>query len=82
MRRDPDGRTYRADGATIGELVCRGNDVMLGYYRDEEATAAADLGGWFRTGDPAVMHPIRLRRDPATARKDIIISGGENIRPV
>ena len=77
----PDGRDVPADGATIGELVCRGNDVMLGYYRDEEATAAADLGGWFRTGDLAVMHPDGYAeiRDRA---KDIIISGGENIASV
>jgi fatty-acyl-CoA synthase len=77
----PDGRDVPADGATIGELVCRGNDLMLGYYRDEEATAAADLGGWFRTGDLAVMHPDGYAeiRDRA---KDIIISGGENIASV
>jgi fatty-acyl-CoA synthase len=78
---DPSGQDVPADGATIGELVCRGNDVMLGYYRDEEATAAADLGGWFRTGDLAVMHPDGYAeiRDRA---KDIIISGGENIASV
>jgi fatty-acyl-CoA synthase len=78
---DPDGQDVPADGATIGELVCRGNDVMLGYYRDEEATAAADLGGWFRTGDLAVMHPDGYAeiRDRA---KDIIISGGENISTI
>ncbi|MGE5131778.1 MAG: AMP-binding protein [Gemmatimonadota bacterium] len=77
----PDGRDVPADGETIGELVCRGNDVMLGYYRDEAATAAADLGGWFRTGDLAVMHPDGYAeiRDRA---KDIIISGGENIASV
>ena len=59
----------------------RGNNVMLGYYRDEEATAKALPDGWFRTGDLGVMHPdgyIELR-DRA---KDIIISGGENISSV
>ena len=78
---DQAGRDVPADGETIGELACRGNDVMLGYYRDEEATAAADLGGWFRTGDLAVMHPDGYTeiRDRA---KDIIISGGENIASV
>lgn len=78
---DPAGQDVPADGATIGELVCRGNDLMLGYYRDEEATAAADLAGWFRTGDLAVMHPDGYAeiRDRA---KDIIISGGENIASV
>src|SRR5262249_33786101 len=78
---DPAGRDVAADGTTIGELVCRGNDVMLGYYRDSGATAAADLGGWFRTGDVAVLHPdgyVEIR-DRA---KDIIISGGENIASV
>jgi fatty-acyl-CoA synthase len=78
---DRAGRDVPADGATIGELVCRGNDVMLGYYRDEDATAAAELDGWFRTGDLAVMHPDGYAeiRDRA---KDIIISGGENIASV
>ena len=78
---DPAGRDVPADGTTIGELVCRGNDLMLGYYQDEDATAAADLDGWFRTGDLAVMHPDGYAeiRDRA---KDIIISGGENIASV
>ena len=77
----PPGRAVPADGTTIGELVCRGNDLMLGYYQDEDATAAADLDGWFRTGDLAVMHPDGYAeiRDRA---KDIIISGGENIASV
>ncbi|HUZ22829.1 MAG TPA: long-chain-fatty-acid--CoA ligase [Streptosporangiaceae bacterium] len=78
---DADGNDVPADGETIGELVCRGNDVMLGYYRDEEATAEADLAGWFHTGDLAVMYPDGYAeiRDRA---KDIIISGGENIPSV
>ena len=70
-----------ADGASIGELVVRGNDVMLGYYRDEEASAAAQIDGWLRTGDLGVMHSdgyVELR-DRA---KDVIISGGENITSV
>jgi len=69
------------DGSTIGEIVARGNDVMLGYYRDSEATMAVDLDGWFRTGDLAVHHGdgyVEIR-DRA---KDIIISGGENIASV
>ena len=59
----------------------RGNNVMLGYYRDPEATETAFRGGWFHSGDLAVMHPdgyIEIR-DRA---KDIIISGGENISSV
>jgi fatty-acyl-CoA synthase len=70
-----------ADGETLGEIAVRGNTVMLGYYRDEEATAEACPDGWFRTGDVGVMHPdgyVELR-DRA---KDVIISGGENIASV
>ncbi|MGZ6124409.1 MAG: acyl--CoA ligase family protein [Myxococcales bacterium] len=74
----PDGSDVPADAKTMGEIALRGNDVMLGYYRDEEATRRAAPDGWFRTGDLGVMHPdgyVELR-DRA---KDIIISGGENI---
>ncbi|QDO88853.1 long-chain-fatty-acid--CoA ligase [Ornithinimicrobium ciconiae] len=70
-----------ADGNSMGEIVLRGNNVMLGYFKDPEATAKAFEGGWFHTGDLGVMHPdgyIQLR-DRA---KDIIISGGENISSV
>ncbi|GAB4432150.1 MAG: acyl-CoA synthetase [Chloroflexi bacterium OHK40] len=70
-----------ADGTTLGEMVMRGNNVMQGYYRQEEATAQAFRGGWFHSGDVGVMHPdgyIELR-DRA---KDIIISGGENISTI
>jgi acyl-CoA synthetase (AMP-forming)/AMP-acid ligase II len=81
-----DGTDVPADAETIGEIVARGNDVMLGYYQDEEATAAATLSdgegsGWFRTGDLAVVHPdgyLEIR----DRSKDIIISGGENISSV
>jgi len=69
------------DGATMGEVVMRGNNVMKGYYADPEATATAFRGGWFHSGDLAVWHPdgyIELR-DRA---KDIIISGGENISTI
>jgi len=75
---DEDMRDVPADAVTVGEVVMRGNNVMLGYYRDPEATATAFRGGWFHSGDLAVMHPdgyIEVR-DRA---KDIIISGGENI---
>ncbi|WP_328335024.1 MULTISPECIES: AMP-binding protein [unclassified Streptomyces] len=76
---DAGGADVPADGNTLGEIVLRGNDVMLGYYRDDEATAAAATAdGWFRSGDLGVMHPdgyVELR-DRA---KDVIISGGENI---
>lgn len=70
-----------ADGATLGEIVMSGNNVMSGYYADEQATAEAFRGGWFHSGDLGVMHPdgyVELR-DRA---KDIVISGGENISTV
>ena len=69
------------DGATMGEVIMRGNNVMKGYYAQPDATAEAFRGGWFHSGDLAVMHPdgyIELR-DRA---KDIIISGGENISTI
>ncbi|MEV0596718.1 acyl--CoA ligase family protein [Nonomuraea cavernae] len=78
---DDHGADVPADGATLGEIAARGNDVMLGYYRDEAATEAVTTDGWFRTGDLAVMHPdgyVEIR----DRRKDIIISGGENISSV
>ena len=46
-----------ADGNTMGEIVMRGNNVMVGYHRDPEATAEAFRGGWFHSGDLGVMHP-------------------------
>jgi fatty-acyl-CoA synthase len=70
-----------ADGETLGEVLTRGNNTMKGYYGDPEATARAFAGGWFHTGDLAVMHPdgyIELR----DRKKDIIISGGENISTI
>jgi len=69
------------DGETCGEIVVRGNVVMAGYYNDPEATAQAMRGGWFHTGDAAVIHPdgyIEIR----DRLKDVIISGGENISSV
>jgi fatty-acyl-CoA synthase len=78
---DENGRDVPADAQTMGEIAMRGNNLMLGYYQDAEATRRACPDGWFRTGDLGVMHPdsyIELR-DRA---KDIIISGGENISSV
>ncbi len=69
------------DGATLGEIVARGNVVMQGYYKDPEATAKAFRGGWFHTGDAAVVHAdgyIEIR----DRFKDVIISGGENISSI
>jgi fatty-acyl-CoA synthase len=70
-----------ADGATMGEVVMRGNAVMKGYLKNPHATEEAFAGGWFRTGDLGVMHPdgyIELK----DRSKDIIISGGENISTI
>jgi len=67
-----------ADGATMGELMLRGNTVMKGYLKNPSASADAFAGGWFHTGDLAVMHPDGYVEIKDRA-KDIIISGGENI---
>jgi fatty-acyl-CoA synthase len=78
---DADGRDVPADGQTIGEIAVSGNDVMLGYYHDEEATREVTRSGCLLTGDLAVMHPdgyVEIR----DRSKDIIISGGENIASV
>jgi len=78
---DSRGADVPADGSTLGEIALRGNNVMLGYYRDDEATAAAAPDGWFRTGDLAVMHADGYVEIKDRA-KDIIISGGENIASI
>jgi fatty-acyl-CoA synthase len=69
------------DGSTMGELMLRGNTVMKGYLKNSEATEAAFRGGWFHTGDLAVLHPDGYVEIKDRA-KDIIISGGENISSV
>ena len=66
------------DGTAQGEIVMRGNNVMKGYYGDPGATAKAFDGGWFHSGDIAVMHPDGYIEIVDRA-KDVIISGGENI---
>ena len=66
------------DGETMGEIMFRGNIVMKGYLKNADATAEAFRGGWFHTGDLAVMQPdgyVKIK----DRSKDIIISGGENI---
>jgi fatty-acyl-CoA synthase len=78
---DDEGNEVAKDGATMGEIIIRGNAVMKGYYNDPEATAKAIRNGWFHSGDAAVVHPdgyIEIR----DRWKDIIISGGENISSV
>ena len=69
------------DGQTMGEVMFRGNIVMKGYLKNEQATSEAFRDGWFHTGDLGVLHPdgyVKLK-DRA---KDIIISGGENISSI
>jgi fatty-acyl-CoA synthase len=69
------------DGREVGEIVVRGPTVMDGYYQDPQATAEAFRGGWFHTGDLAVVHPDGSLQI-VDRKKDIIISGGENISSV
>jgi len=66
------------DGETMGEIMFRGNVTMKGYLKNPAATAEAFAGGWFHSGDLAVMQPdgyIKIK----DRSKDVIISGGENI---
>ena len=69
------------DGETIGEIVMRGNTTMKGYLKNKNATAEAFSGGWFHSGDLAVVHEDGYIQIKDRA-KDIIISGGENISSV
>ena len=69
------------DGATLGEVMIRGNSVMKGYYKNPRATAEAFRGGYFHSGDIAVQHPDSYIQI-ADRAKDIIISGGENVSSV
>jgi len=78
---DERDRDVPRDATTVGEIVVRGNAVMEGYYNDPDATAAALRGGYFHSGDAAVVHPdgyVEIR----DRIKDVIISGGENISSV
>ena len=78
---DEQGNEVPHDGETLGEIAASGNVIMLGYYKDPEATAKVIRDGWFYTGDAAVVHPdgyVEVR----DRLKDVIISGGENISSV
>jgi len=79
---DPDTMTpVPADGETMGEIMFRGNITMKGYLKNPSATDTAFRGGWFHSGDLAVVHPdgyIKIK----DRGKDIIISGGENISSI
>ena len=79
---DPDTmKPVPSDGATLGEVMFRGNVVMKGYLKNKKSTDAAFAGGWFHSGDLGVKYPdgyIQLK----DRSKDIIISGGENISSI
>ena len=70
-----------ADGQTLGEIMFRGNIVMKGYLKNPKATGEAFAGGWFHTGDLAVLEPDRYAKIRDRS-KDVIISGGENISSI
>jgi len=70
-----------ADGQTMGEIMFRGNIVMKGYLKNPKATEQAFAGGWFHTGDLAVLEPDRYVKIKDRS-KDVIISGGENISSI
>jgi len=78
---DEQGEDVPRDAATVGEIIVRGNVVMEGYYNDPEASAVALRGGYFHSGDAAVVHPDGYV-DIRDRLKDVIISGGENISSV
>jgi fatty-acyl-CoA synthase len=78
---DGEMRDVPRDGESLGEVIMIGNNVAKGYYEQPDATAEAFRGGWFHSGDIGVWHPdgyIELR----DRKKDIIISGGENISTI
>ncbi len=78
---DAAGAPVPRDGQTMGEVVLRGNTVMAGYLEDPEGTEEAFRGGWFHSGDAAVMHEDG-RIEVRDRFKDVIISGGENISTI
>jgi len=78
---DDDMRDVPRDGETLGEVVMRGNSVMIGYHGQDEKTEDAFRGGWYHSGDLAVWHRdgyVELR----DRSKDVIVSGGENISSI
>lgn len=78
---DKTGKDVRPDGKTMGEVILRGNNVMLGYFKDNQSTEHVLQKGWLHTGDAAVVRSdgyIEIK----DRLKDIIISGGENIASI
>ena len=78
---DKNQKEIPKDGKTLGEIAIRGNSVMKGYYKNPEATIEAFSGGFFHSGDIAMMHDDNYIQI-ADRAKDIIISGGENVSSV
>jgi fatty-acyl-CoA synthase len=76
-----DGEEVAHDGVDIGELIVRSHGVMLGYWKNEEATSQTLINGWLHTGDMATIDE-NGNVDIVDRKKDIIISGGENISSI
>ncbi|KAL3527363.1 hypothetical protein ACH5RR_012019 [Cinchona calisaya] len=75
------GVSVERDGSTRGEIVFRGGSVMLGYFKDDEATSKCVKNGWFYSGDVGVMHTDGYL-EVKDRSKDVIICGGENLSSV
>jgi fatty-acyl-CoA synthase len=78
---DDAGRDVAPDSNEVGEVICRANVVMKGYWRQPEATDAVIVDGWFHTGDMALMDGEGFI-EVVDRKKDLIISGGENISSI
>ena len=78
---DDDGKDVKHDGTALGEIIARSDGVMTGYWQDPETTAEALRGGWFHTGDMAVIEKSNCIRI-VDRKKDIVVSGGENISSI
>lgn len=76
-----DGRDIASDGVQVGEVIARSNVVMAGYWRQQEATDAVIVDGWFHTGDMATIDNEGMI-EIVDRKKDLIISGGENVSSI
>jgi fatty-acyl-CoA synthase len=78
---DEQGRDVPNDGQAVGEVIARSNVVMAGYWRQQDATDAVIVDGWFHTGDMA-NHDAEGTIEVVDRKKDLIISGGENVSSI
>ncbi|MFN0121323.1 MAG: long-chain-fatty-acid--CoA ligase [Blastocatellia bacterium] len=78
---DDAGNDVAADGVAVGEVIARGNVIMAGYWRQQEATDSVIVDGWFHTGDMATMDNEGMI-EIVDRKKDLIISGGENVSSI